>query len=82
MESTKVRDVEETMESISSEIVFQVCLSLSGLYRDVDFEFKAELVINRCEVHLFGDNEIDKKAEEFIKNEINKELLKARKEGE
>lgn len=76
------RDVEETMESISSEIVFQVCLSLSGLYRDVDFEFKAELVINRCEVHLFGDNEIDKKAEEFIKNEINKELLKARKERE
>lgn len=76
------RDVEETMESISSEIVFQVCLSLSGLYHDVDFEFKAELVINRCEVHLFGDNEIDKKAEEFIKNEINKELLKARKEGE
>ena len=46
------------------------------------FEFKAELVINRCEVHLFGDNEIDKKAEEFIKNEINKELLKARKERE
>lgn len=72
---------DDTVEETINEIIFQVSQELSNLYRDEDFGFKAKLVVDRCEVHLFKNNEIDKGAEEFIKTEINKELEKER-EGE
>lgn len=72
----------ETVEILSRDIIFHISQNLLSLYRDEDFEFKAKLVVDRCEVHLFDNDEVDKKAEENIKNEINKELLKERKEGE